>query len=99
MKASFPQQAGQSPLSVTRSRQAGQSGGSAVSSPRRKLARRPCVRCAKREDCTVAAVSMAISLAAGYSIVIAREGGRSSKHHYFRLYGGPRLLDAPFRGA
>ena len=55
MKASLLQQAGQSPLSVTRSRQAGQSRGSATSRPSRSVARRPCARRARREGCTVAA--------------------------------------------
>ena len=90
MKVSLPQHAGQSPLSVTRARQAGHSGGSAVSSPSRKLARRPCARRARREGRTVAVVSI---------------GGKANSSARPRESGAPVLyclvgkrLDSRFRG-
>src|SRR5947209_4873281 len=68
MKASLPQQVGQRPLSVTRSRQEGHRRGSATSRPKRvttrapvrSLARTPRARRARREGSTVAAVSMEV---------------------------------------
>src|SRR3954468_4035771 len=68
MKASLLQQVGQRPLSMTRSRHEGHKRGSATSRPRRVTtpapARRPArtlrARRARREGCTVAAVSIGI---------------------------------------
>jgi len=60
MNATLLQQAGHRPLSVTRSRHDGQSRGNATSSERRKLARRPIVKRAAQDGCTVATGSMGL---------------------------------------